>query len=88
MEEARERVAAACLESKYKDDRHDWSMVMIEDYHRSGYALRRCGQCYLMALLWETELRSYGGAPGKADVIVHAFFAKKPTEDGSIAVKK
>jgi hypothetical protein len=78
----RERVAAACPKSKYKDDRHEWNIVMHEDAGmllrgyppNAKYALRRCSQCKLCALLLEIDGGPFSGAPMRDDLLVHAFF--------------
>ncbi len=79
MSNAIERVAAACPLSKYKDDRHEWQLVMnmllsslrpVWMYH----ALRRCEACKLTVLLTESADALYNSAPVKTDTIIYAFY--------------
>jgi len=84
---ATERVAAACPGSKFKDDRHDWILVMHEQglclplssspYPKAYYALRRCIECKLTVLLAETE-GDYKAAPRRDDSIIYAFYPNGP----------
>ena len=82
MNNAIERVNAACLQSQFKDDRHDWMLVMHETYgylsvDKWVYELRRCKACGLSVLLnAHRGGGDYGGAPRVNDVIVHAFFVE------------
>jgi hypothetical protein len=78
MEDARERVAAACPLSEFKDDRHEWRLVMHDQkmtYHTASgyYALRLCEQCGLTVLLFESE-GGYNDAPRKDDLVIFAFY--------------
>lgn len=72
-----ENVTVACPFSKFKDDRHEWHLVMYEQNtlrHNSAlYALRRCNQCKLTVLLVEHG-GSFESAPKKDDLIIFAFY--------------
>jgi len=77
----RERVAASCPSSKFKDDRHEWHLIMHhEDAYPlmrsllAKYALRQCTQCKLTVLLAEVEGGSFNESPRKTDSVIYAFY--------------
>lgn len=81
MEIPRDRIAAACHHSQFKDDRHDWVLLMHEG---SGYVpyrdvplyeLRQCKCCKLTVLLRTVDGGPYASAPKKEDEIIYSFFA-------------
>lgn len=84
MELPRDRIAAACLHSQFKDDRHSWKIVMHEEVPyltcvprpRVIYVMRRCAACGLTVLLRENERTSgcANSAPRKDDEVIFSFF--------------
>lgn len=84
MREPIERVAAACPFSKFKDDRHEWRLLMHQDLivkiSEAYYALRQCEACKLTVLLAECG-GGYSDAPKNEDRIIFAFYpANAPKE--------
>jgi hypothetical protein len=84
-EPAIERVAAACPQSKYKDDRHEWHLIMHDEcliacrVPKWRYHLRRCDTCGLTILTHEFDGESggYNEGPRKSAIIQHAFYGPK-----------
>lgn len=81
-----ERVAAGCPLSKFKDDRHDWRLLMNEGGYmamrtpQALYALRQCVQCKLTALLVEVDGVAYNEPPRKDDIVIYAFYPNNAPE--------
>ena len=74
-------VSAPCPKSQYKDDRHSWCNVMIEEFGypvlgNSHYYLKKCYACGL-SVLAQVPPRGdcdYDKAPKRVDRIVHVFY--------------
>lgn len=70
-----------CNVSQFKDDRHDWEVLMSEDAfplihldpRKQIYNLSRCKACNL-TLLFLDDISSGERAPLKSAQVVHAFY--------------
>lgn len=70
-----------CSKSQFKDDRHDWSMIMAEeaypiirlDPRKMIYNLTTCTACHL-TLLFTDIITSGEKAPLKSAQVIHSFY--------------